>query len=224
MTGTRSILTFGLCVTLVGALDTHAASDAIARCQQSKLKAAGKAAEGLLKSYGSNATFPDVARLRAAITKYEDKFESAFEKAEARGGCPPEGEEATIKGQVEALVTDAVCSLEAAACDCGTPAPSRMLATVTLGTGEGGRVKDGWGSQLLSLACNGLYAGGGNVLSPPSIIPDYGSSVTRVSCCAGPLVRLHGMSAAETGSNRNCTGAGCLFGPPLPITNTATPA
>jgi hypothetical protein len=46
-----------------------------------------------------------------------------------------------------------------------------------------------------------------------------GISLTAVASCNGTTLSLASLSSAETGSNRNCTGVGCLFGPPLPIPN-----
>jgi hypothetical protein len=82
------------------------------------------------------------------------------------------------------------------------------------------------GSPILSLACGGLYiGGGGNAVPLPITVPDQGSTVTSITDCdpvTGALT-LSGASAAETGSNRNCSTAGCFFGPPLPIPNAMTP-
>jgi len=41
-----------------------------------------------------------------------------------------------------------------------------------------------------------------------------------VSSCTNSSLTLAGRTAAETGSNRNCTTAGCLFGPPIPVPNS----
>jgi hypothetical protein len=51
-----------------------------------------------------------------------------------------------------------------------------------------------------------------------------GSSLTGVSSCTtgtGDLT-LANLTSAQTGSNRDCTSVGCLFGPPLPIPNSAS--
>ncbi|TMB11494.1 MAG: hypothetical protein E6J71_25340 [Deltaproteobacteria bacterium] len=46
-----------------------------------------------------------------------------------------------------------------------------------------------------------------------------GSSLTAVSACSGTSLTLANLTSAQTGSIRNCTSVGCLFGPPLPIPN-----
>src|SRR5207247_6345834 len=67
----------------------------------------------------------------------------------------------------------------------------------------------------------GLYTGGGSNSVPlPFTVPDMGSSLTGVSACSGTTVTLTNLTSAQTGSNRNCTSVGYLFGPPLPIPNT----
>jgi hypothetical protein len=61
----------------------------------------------------------------------------------------------------------------------------------------------------------------------PSPVPDLGSTRSNVTTCddiTGNLT-LAARTAAQTGSNLDCSDAGCLFGAPLPIpnaTNTST--
>ena len=80
------------------------------------------------------------------------------------------------------------------------------------------------GGFLENLACGGLYTGGGSSGVPlPFPVPDMGSSLTAVSCVGGgPSLTLSQLTSTQTGSKRNCTATGCLFGPPLPIPNSAT--
>jgi hypothetical protein len=107
-------------------------------------------------------------------------------------------------------------------CDCGTPDPTRLSFTTGAGQGTCGEVLNSSGVKVLSLACSGLYFGGGLVAVPlPGSIPDLGNSVTRVSQCGGKVMKLDALGVGDTGSDRNCTDAGCLFGAPLPIVNTA---
>src|SRR5207245_8909539 len=74
-----------------------------------------------------------------------------------------------------------------------------------------------------NLLCGGLYTGGGSNSVPlPYAVPDMGSSLTAVSACSGTSVTLANLTSTQTGSIRNCTSAGCLFGPPLPIPNPAS--
>jgi len=57
----------------------------------------------------------------------------------------------------------------------------------------------------------------------PASIPDRGTSLTRVSRCGGNVMELDALDAADTGSDLDCTDAGCLFGGPLPIVNPLAP-
>jgi hypothetical protein len=110
--------------------------------------------------------------------------------------------------------------------DCGAPcacgAATRLTFTTGIGTGDCGAVTDAGGATLLGLACGGLYFGGGSAAVPlPATVPDRGTTVTNVAGCVGQDLTLAPATAADTGSNRTCSAAGCLFGPPLPIPNTA---
>src|SRR5207302_9807063 len=80
------------------------------------------------------------------------------------------------------------------------------------------------GVLLENLQCGGLYTGGGSSGVPlPFKVPDMGSSLTAVTCVAGgPSLTLSQLTSTQTGSKRNSTATGCLFGPPLPIPNSAT--
>ena len=76
-----------------------------------------------------------------------------------------------------------------------------------------------------NLACSGLFTGGGgNTVPLPYAVPDMENWLTGVSSCdsaSGALI-LDNFTSAQTGSNRNCTSVGCLFGAPLPIPNSNT--
>src|SRR5207249_6421525 len=108
---------------------------------------------------------------------------------------------------------------------CGfSPSPSRLNFTTSIGAGNCGTLTTSTGVLLENLQCGGLYTGGGSSGVPlPFKVPDMGSSLTALSCVGnGPSLTLSQLSSTQTGSNRNCTATGCLFGPPLPIPNTAT--
>ena len=105
--------------------------------------------------------------------------------------------------------------------------PTRLSFTTGIGSGNCGTVQLSTGAVQKNLACSGLYTGGGgNTVPLPYSVPDQGTSLTGVSSCTiatGDLT-LTNLTSVQTGSNRNCTSAGCLFGPPLPIPNsTSTP-
>jgi hypothetical protein len=111
-----------------------------------------------------------------------------------------------------------------------------------------GHVLDDSGASLLDLTSGGLYFGGSGVGVPlPSPVPDtlpdangFAGTYTKISACsAGNFTILPAALADVSGSvhpARHCSVAGvangvyatpkdgCLFGPPLAIPNTSTPA
>ena len=135
------------------------------------------------------------------------------------------------------------------ACACGTPEPTMLQFTSNIGSGTCGMMKDDGGTLLPNVcagggsksgepcnttkdcpggicsagtfACGGLYFGGSGVSVPlPSVVPDLSTALSKVTGCANNCTLTLGpTTAADTGSNRTCTSAGCLFGPPLPVTN-----
>ena len=110
------------------------------------------------------------------------------------------------------------------ACNCGAPAPTTLTYTNAIGAGNCGISRLSTGATWLNLACGGIYTGGGGQSLPLPQTTLDGTSVTNVALCSGTSLTLAAASAAETGSPRTCTEAGCLFGPPLPVPNpTSTP-
>jgi hypothetical protein len=68
------------------------------------------------------------------------------------------------------------------------------------------------------IACSGLYiGGGGNAFPLPLTPPDQTRAVFSIVGCDGPRGVLGATTAAETSTDRTCTGAGCFFGAPLPV-------
>src|SRR5438132_7969678 len=106
---------------------------------------------------------------------------------------------------------------------CGfSPRPNRLNFSTITGAGYCGTVQNSLGTVTKQLLCGGLYTGGGSNSVPlPYAGPDMGSSLTGVSACNSGTntLTLTNLTSAATGSNRNCTSVGCLFGPPLPIPN-----
>ena len=105
-----------------------------------------------------------------------------------------------------------------AACACGGGQPEQVVFTNGVGSGSCGSVTGGSGGDI---ACGGLYFGGGLDAVPlPIIVPDFVQPTRfRVDACSGTNLTVAGSTQAETGSNRDCTTQGCLFGPPLPVPN-----
>jgi len=104
-----------------------------------------------------------------------------------------------------------------------------------------GTVVDDGGATLCNLKLGGLYFGGAGVGVPlPLVIPDQGSSITKITSCdavTGDFILAATTDTDVGGSNpnRSCTAAGvnnpeypgkpgCLFGAPIPIPNTNSPA
>jgi hypothetical protein len=99
---------------------------------------------------------------------------------------------------------------------------TNLSFTTTPGTGNCGEVLNSSGTSIGTLSCGGLYFGGGqNSVPLPALVPDTSQSFVNItSCDAGTGDQtLAARTAAETGSNLNCSATGCLFGAPLPIPN-----
>jgi len=76
------------------------------------------------------------------------------------------------------------------------------------------------GVTVANVNCAGLYTGGGgNSVPLPYAVPDLGDSITAISNCMTDVATIGPTTSAQTGSNRNCTSAGCLFGAPLAVPN-----
>ncbi len=108
-------------------------------------------------------------------------------------------------------------------CTCATSNFHRLSFTTGIGSGNCGTLTNTADLLLENLACGGLYTGGGaNSVPLPYAVPDMGSSLTALGPCSGTSLTLTNLTSSQTGSNRNCTSVGCLFGPPLPIPNTVS--
>jgi len=102
---------------------------------------------------------------------------------------------------------------------------SKLAFSTNTGSGNCGMAVTNTGTTFINLACGGLYTGGGqNTVPLPEIVPDYGNLFVDISACTGTMMTLSGAPLSETCSNQSCTGAGCFYGPPLPVPNsTSTP-
>jgi hypothetical protein len=89
--------------------------------------------------------------------------------------------------------------------------------------GDCGDIIDAAGIVVTNVACAGLYTGGGgNSVPLPFAVPDQSSATVAITTCTGSVVTIGGTTAAETGSDRTCTSAGCFFGHPLAIPNAGS--
>jgi len=76
---------------------------------------------------------------------------------------------------------------------------------------------------LNNIQCAGLYTGGGgNSVPLPLAVPDLGQAISAIAECTGQTAILGPSTSDETGSNRNCTNTGCLFGAPLAVPNPSS--
>jgi hypothetical protein len=90
--------------------DLYAGSGAD-RCAASKLKATGKKASGLLGCH-AKAAAKGIALDPGCIAKVEGKYNTAFGKAEAKGGCNTMGDATAIETKVDSFVNDVVSMLQ----------------------------------------------------------------------------------------------------------------
>src|SRR5439155_11685408 len=152
----------------------------------------------------------------------------------------------TVATTTTTVATTTTTSTTIPLCNCAGGAPSKVSFTTGIGSGTCGHLDGDGDPNFLSLNCGGLYFGGSGVGVPlPSIVPDQGMSFSRTTC-NGTTVTLSGLSPADAGGNRcaggsnhhntcttnadcpggtckflQCTTAGCLFGPPLPVPNAS---
>jgi hypothetical protein len=104
----QRILRLALAMAALGLLadgPVGAATDPVAKCLASKQKAAGKKAQGKLGCY-STAAKTGSGVDQDCLTKADDKFTSAFGKAEANGACP--GNATSVEGAIDGCTNDVV--------------------------------------------------------------------------------------------------------------------
>jgi len=78
------------------------------------------------------------------------------------------------------------------------------------------------GTVRKSLGCGGLNVGGGNSTVAEGPTPDNAETLMTATCPLGTTCTITARTAAQTGSNLNCSDTGCAFGPYLPIANSGT--
>jgi hypothetical protein len=89
-----------------------------------------------------------------------------------------------------------------------------------------GTIRNVDGSEYAPVGCGGMYVGGGgNSITLPLSTPNNLHWVVALTSCTGQTATVGPTASTETGSDLNCTEAGCFFGGPLTIPNsTTTPA
>jgi len=221
------------------------------KCEASRLKAAGKLAAGELGCY-AKASSRSLPVDPACLSKAIDKFTAAFDKVSGcTGDGDAAGFQSLVEsrcvdnmiqvdggGNVLSIIcggapatttttsTTTSTTTGSAPLTCCGVTPTKLSFTTGVGSGNCGTVLLSNGTLQQNLACGGLYTGGGSNSVPlPYNVPDQGNSLTGISSChsATGALTLTNLTSTQTGSNRNCTSVGCLFGPPLPIPNASSP-
>lgn len=120
------------------------------KCTSAKIKTAGKKAAAKTKCH-SKAVAKDLAVDTACLQKAEDKFSTAFGKAEGKGDCiSGNGDAAAIEADVDAFVVDLLAELTPSAT---TTTTSTTPVTTTTSTTIGGGVC-GNGTQEPGESCD----------------------------------------------------------------------
>jgi hypothetical protein len=102
----------------------------------------------------------------------------------------------------------------------GSPSGSILSFRTGPPGGTCGAVRSGGaaGTVRKSLTCGGLNIGGGTSTVAEGPTPQNAPTLLNTSC-AGGICTVTARTAAETGSNFNCSDTGCQFGPYLSIAN-----
>jgi hypothetical protein len=133
------------------------------------------------------------------------------------GTCP---EQPTTTTTVTASTTSTTVSTCCALPGNANTSASFLAFSTTAGTGSCGSYDSNAGSTPIN--CGGLYfGGGGNSVPLPVSVPDQGNAVSKITSCDATTntATIGAATSAETGSNRTCSDAGCLFGAPLAVPN-----
>ena len=120
-------------------------------------------------------------------------------------------------------VADGACLASTPPPPCG-PGGGTCLSFITgPAGGTCGTVRSGGGAGAIrkSLTCGGLNIGGG--ASTVAEGPTPAGAETQMNIAGGPPAWVvSGRTSAQSGSNRNCSDVGCIFGPYLPIASAGT--
>jgi len=187
---------------------------------------AGKIGKVKVKANGTSAVCGSVA----GVTVKAKKHGTVARSCKIRGKAKQAKTSITLLCQPQSMpcsgattTTTTATTTTTLRCTCATSSFHQLSFTTSVGSGNCGTLTTSTGGLLINLACGGLYTGGGSAGVPlPFQVPDMGSSLTGLGPCSGTSLTLTRLTSTDTGSNRNCTSVGCLFGPPLPIPNSTT--
>src|SRR2546422_2733685 len=111
MTGLRVVIHASvLGVLALMATPARGAGTPAQACAASKLKASSVKARGKLKCH-ARAARKHIPPSPDCLSRYEDRFSRAWDKAELAGGCATLGDKGTIENKVDAFVNDVVSAL-----------------------------------------------------------------------------------------------------------------
>lgn len=108
-----------------------------------------------------------------------------------------------------------------AACECAALDASTLLFRSGVPGGTCGALTTTSGT--VDLDCGVIYFGGGQVGTPPFVVADMvDATMLNVDCCAGDTIILGPKAAGEFIGQKQCSEAGCWFGPPLVVPNASS--
>lgn len=148
-------------------------------------------------------------------------FCSTFSACTWKSIAADTGAKLVCKGGTSNPTCSGFCPVVPPATSCGGAGTCVSFVTAAAG-GTCGSVRSGGtgGTVRKSLGCGGLNVGGGN--STVAEGPTPGNAQTLLNTAGGPVYTVTARTAAQTGSNLNCSDTGCVFGPYLPISNSGT--
>jgi hypothetical protein len=167
--------------------------------------------------------FTDNVAIDKVVCKFDDSLGNAqaspskclglskgcMQKLDAAGkACTLTG----LSGQASSVQNQVISFINQSTCE---QSPTAALYKITTVAG-GGACGTTDGAINPTLNCGDLIIGGGNATVPAGATPAGTDTFFNL---AGGKNRTCPRSAAQTGSNLNCSDVGCFFGSPLPIVN-----
>ena len=199
---------------LKSSLYVNPAPTGVNACAAGQFKCATNLQKGLLgcDNKGIKGGLPvDSLCIAKVLAKFTDPStgKGCMEKLEAVGkACTLTGTSG-VAGSVLGLTLGSVAET---GCD-QAPTGKVLSQTNTAGVGNCGTTD---GALHPNLVCTDLYIGGGASTVPPGGTPPGSNQQFNLG---GALDRMCARTAAQTGSNRNCSDVACKFGSPLPVAN-----
>jgi hypothetical protein len=205
----RRLTVVSLAVVLTASV-AGAGSTPAQKCASSKIKAAGKKAQAKLTCW-SKAVKKNLSVDPTCITKAEDKFSTAFDKAEAKGGCVDPGDKSTIEGDVDLFVGQ----MAAALVGDGTKAGDTCEASKLSATGKKAAAK---------LTCEAKAAGKGIAVDLTCLAKAEGKFSTAFDKAEakGGCVVTGDKSTIESDVDTVVTTITSAINPPPPTTTTTS--